>query len=272
MDFKLYKDSLNNHTLYNPLPVSSESSNESLQRPSPTRTSTANTSLRTAQQPESRSSTTTGSGRRKLTSSSTESRRLIRMCSKERLHQSNASSSEDLPNATAVEPPRRPRRTRYHTSQSGEKSEKDSPRLSASKTSTADSRRSDERLSSRSHRSERSSTRTSKGTVLHTVLMVRTLTPSYSRPHFRHPDVQRCHSDDDSNNCNGRRTAAPHPQQIRGLRTADYVRIAIVYRSTAATPPEPGARRSSLESYRAAAFLTLTKHAICQTRHRNRCN
>ncbi|XP_021702832.1 uncharacterized protein LOC5577896 isoform X2 [Aedes aegypti] len=158
---KNFDDSLKRHQ--RSTRVSSASSNESLQRPSPTRTSTANTSLRTGQHPPETRSTTTGSGRRKLTSSSTESRRLIRMCSKERLHQSNASSSEDLPNAASVEPPRRPRRTRYHSSQTGEKSEKDSPRLSASKTSTSDSRRSDERLSSRSHRSERSSTRTSKG-------------------------------------------------------------------------------------------------------------
>lgn len=158
---KNFDDSLKRHQ--RSTRVSSASSNESLQRPSPTRTSTANTSLRTGQHPPETRSSTTGSGRRKLTSSSTESRRLIRMCSKERLHQSNASSSEDLPNAASVEPPRRPRRTRYHSSQTGEKSEKDSPRLSASKTSTADSRRSDERLSSRSHRSERSSTRTSKG-------------------------------------------------------------------------------------------------------------
>lgn len=209
--------------------MSSASSNESLQRPSPTRTSTANTSLRTGQHPPETRSSTTGSGRRKLTSSSTESRRLIRMCSKERLHQSNASSSEDLPNAASVEPPRRPRRTRYHSSQTGEKSEKDSPRLSASKTSTADSRRSDERLSSRSHRSERSSTRTSKGMYTSRnapfIGLMRNL--PHSRPHFRHPGVEWCHSD------GGRRTAAPHPQQIRGLRSADYVRIAIVYRSTA---------------------------------------
>lgn len=158
---KNFDDSLKRHQ--RSTRVSSASSNESLQRPSPTRTTTANSSVRTSQLPETRTSST-GSGRRKLTSSSTESRRLIRMCSKERLHQSNASSSEDLPNATTVEPPRRPRRTRYHTSQSGEKTDKDSPRLSASKTSTADSRRSDERLSSsRSHRRERSSTRTSKG-------------------------------------------------------------------------------------------------------------
>lgn len=140
--------------------MSSASSNESLPRPSPPRTTT-NVTVRSSQLPESRTSSMNGSGRRKLTSSATESRRLIRMCSKERLHQSNASSSEDLPNATTVEPPRRPRRTRYHGS-SGEK-DKDSPRLSVSKTSTAESRRSDERLSSRSHRSERSSTRTSKG-------------------------------------------------------------------------------------------------------------
>ncbi|XP_058825454.1 serine-rich adhesin for platelets isoform X2 [Topomyia yanbarensis] len=132
---------------------SSASSNENLLRPSPTPSST----VRSTQPVDSRN----GSGRRKVTSSSSESRRLIRMCSKERLHQSNASSSEDLPNATAVEPPRRPRRTRHHVSSADK--DKDSPRNGMSKSSTADSRRSDERtLSTRSHRSERSSTRTSK--------------------------------------------------------------------------------------------------------------
>ncbi|XP_065080825.1 mucin-2 isoform X3 [Ochlerotatus camptorhynchus] len=155
---KNFDDSLKRHQ--RTTRVSSASSNESLPRPSPPRTTT-NATVRSSQLAESRTSSMNGSGRRKLTSSATESRRLIRMCSKERLHQSNASSSEDLPNATTVEPPRRPRRTRYHGS-SGEK-DKDSPRLSVSKTSTAESRRSDERLSSRSHRSERSSTRTSKG-------------------------------------------------------------------------------------------------------------
>ncbi|XP_058452319.1 serine-rich adhesin for platelets [Malaya genurostris] len=134
--------------------VSSASSNESLLRPSPTPSS----SSRTAHPLDTRN----GNSRRKVTSSTSESRRLIRMCSKERLHQSNASSSEDLPNSTTVEPPRRPRRTRHHPS-SGDK-DKESPRIGLSKSSTADSRRSDERtLSSRSHRSERSSTRTSKG-------------------------------------------------------------------------------------------------------------
>ncbi|XP_055592201.1 serine-rich adhesin for platelets-like isoform X2 [Uranotaenia lowii] len=148
---KNFDDSLKRHQRSGR--VSSASSNESLSRSSPARMTTA---ISTSQAQESRN----GISRRKLPNSSTESRRLIRMCSKERLHQSNASSSEDLPNAAPVEPPRRPRRTRYHN---GEK-DKESPRANASRSSTIESRRSDERTpSSRSHRSERSSTRTSKG-------------------------------------------------------------------------------------------------------------
>ncbi|XP_055644531.1 serine-rich adhesin for platelets [Toxorhynchites rutilus septentrionalis] len=135
--------------------VSSASSNESLSRPS---AAAAHASARSVQPTESRN----GSARRKLTSSSSESRRLIRMCSKERLHQSNASSSEDLATSAVVEPPRRPRRTRHHASEK----ETDPPNRNGgiSRSTVSSSRRADERtLSSRSHRSERSSTRTSKG-------------------------------------------------------------------------------------------------------------
>ncbi|XP_053692311.1 uncharacterized protein LOC128740771 [Sabethes cyaneus] len=136
--------------------VSSASSNESLSRPSSMSTSV----MRPTQASESRSS----SGRRKLSNSATETRRLIRMCSKERLHQSNASSSEDLPNSATVDPPRRPRRTRHHHSST----DKESSRNGVSKSSTAESRRSDENtVTSRTHRTERSSTRTSKGTTTH---------------------------------------------------------------------------------------------------------
>ncbi|XP_055549286.1 uncharacterized protein LOC129732425 isoform X1 [Wyeomyia smithii] len=134
--------------------VSSASSNESLPRPTPMSTSV----MRPTQASESRNS----SGRRKLPSSVTETRRLIRMCSKERLHQSNASSSEDLPSSASVEPPRRPRRTRHHHSST----DKDSPRNGVTKSSTAESRRSDEHtVSTRTHRTERSSSRTTKGTA-----------------------------------------------------------------------------------------------------------
>ncbi|KXJ75670.1 hypothetical protein RP20_CCG011283 [Aedes albopictus] len=262
---KNFDDSLKRHQ--RSTRVSSESSNESLQRPSPTRTSTANTSLRTAQQPESRSSTTTGSGRRKLTSSSTESRRLIRMCSKERLHQSNASSSEDLPNATAVEPPRRPRRTRYHTSQSGEKSEKDSPRLSVSKTSTADSRRSDERLSSRSHRSERSSTRTSKGPTSGTltsngVIPTTTATAAAS--------VEQQHRIRSKSGASVLQTTyvlqsfiVPPPRRRRNRARADHPSKAIVRRHSS--------RLRNMQSAKRATAIDVTKKSLSRGRQLELC-
>uniref|UniRef100_A0A1Q3FR15 Uncharacterized protein n=1 Tax=Culex tarsalis TaxID=7177 RepID=A0A1Q3FR15_CULTA len=152
--------------------VSSASSNESLSRPSPTRTTSLRSSQLHHQQPtqssESRNgSISSSSTRRRLVSSAvSDARRLTRMASKERLYQSNASSSEDLPNVVSVEPPRRPRRTRYH---GGEKDTNSAGHQRVSSTGksvlTSESRRSDEQRSvtSRSHRSERSSTRSSKG-------------------------------------------------------------------------------------------------------------
>lgn len=87
---------------------------------------------------KSSSATTASSRKRENGNGSDASRRIHRVCSRERMQKSNASSSEsDLPNSS-VEMPRRPRRTKVLKHHRSEENGKDEKKASSSRSATAE--------------------------------------------------------------------------------------------------------------------------------------
>lgn len=130
-------------------PASSQSSVESLPQKSSKVSSPATSSLITTRikrgtvvtkstESKSSSATTASNRKRENGNGSDASRRIHRVCSRERMQKSNASSSEsDLPNSS-VETPRRPRRTKVLKHHRSEENGKDEKKSNANRSATTE--------------------------------------------------------------------------------------------------------------------------------------